>query len=121
LRRTAGDAALRSRIVDTHNRKLSERQLRLWQVLLDIPQDSVSTWLAQPGGAASYRRTARAPAEVHHTSTYCISAEGHVLPALTWFDDADRDPEPVLQSAETWDGVKATLRAWVKQAARPAP
>jgi hypothetical protein len=44
---------------------------------------------------------------------------GHVLTALAWFDDAEQDADPVLRSNETWGDVKATLRSWVKDAARP--
>jgi hypothetical protein len=44
---------------------------------------------------------------------------GHVLSALTRFDDADRDAGPVLRSRDAWEDVKATLRAWVSDAARP--
>lgn len=50
---------------------------------------------------------------------FAVSDIGHVLTALTWFDDADKDAEPVLRSRDTWSEVKATLRAWVKDAARP--
>jgi len=42
---------------------------------------------------------------------------GHVLVALTWFDDAERDPEPVLATKDDWEQVKVTLRARVKELA----
>lgn len=48
---------------------------------------------------------------------FAVRDIGHVLAALTWFDDADRDAEPVLESRDDWDDVKAGLRAWVKQLA----
>lgn len=48
-------------------------------------------------------------------SKFSIRDVGHVLAALAWFDDADRDPEPVLAAKESWDEVKATVRAWVKR------
>lgn len=48
LRRAAGDAALRERIVSTKGRRLSPRQLRLWQVLLDLPEEEVTAWLRDP-------------------------------------------------------------------------
>lgn len=50
---------------------------------------------------------------------FTVADIGHVLTALTWFDDADADAEPVLRSGDTWEDVKTTLRAWVKDAARP--
>jgi len=58
LRRTAGDEALRARIVATHGRRLSPRQLRLWQVLLDLPHTQVTDWLADPARAIWDRRSA---------------------------------------------------------------
>ena len=58
LRRTAGDAALRERIVATRGRRLSPRQLRLWQVLLDLPEGDVTGWLADPARAVWDRRSA---------------------------------------------------------------
>lgn len=38
----------------------------------------------------------------------------HVMTALTYFDDAERDTEPILESSEDWAGVKATVRDWVR-------
>ena len=45
---------------------------------------------------------------------FSVSDVGHVIVALTWFDDADSDPEPILDARDTWDDVKATLRSWVR-------
>jgi hypothetical protein len=39
---------------------------------------------------------------------------GHVLTALTYFEDAERDPEPILEAREDWAQVKETLRGWVR-------
>jgi len=50
---------------------------------------------------------------------FSVSDVGHVLVSLTWFDDADKDPEPVLAAREEWSDVKDTLRAWVRDLARP--
>lgn len=58
LRRTAGDAAIRVRILATRGRRLSPRQIRLWQLLLDLPQDLVDTWLADPNRSVWDRRSA---------------------------------------------------------------
>ncbi len=47
---------------------------------------------------------------------------GHVLVALTYFEDADRAPEPILDARESWEQVKETLRTWVQDyAGRPGP
>jgi len=48
LRRTAGDGALRDRILASQGRRLEPRQLRLWQLLLDLPEAEVSRWLRDP-------------------------------------------------------------------------
>jgi hypothetical protein len=48
LRSATGDASLRDYVIRTRGRLLSPRQLRLWQVLLDLPQESVDQWLAAP-------------------------------------------------------------------------
>jgi hypothetical protein len=57
LRRTAGDEALRARIVATRGRRLSPRQLRLWQLLLDLPEAEVTVWLAEPARMVWDRRS----------------------------------------------------------------
>lgn len=45
LRRELGDVALRDYLSRTSGRLLSPRQLRLWQVLLDLPEETVTRWL----------------------------------------------------------------------------
>ena len=45
---------------------------------------------------------------------YATDDIGHVLAALVYFDDADREPDPVLLSAPDWDDVKGRFRVWVK-------
>jgi hypothetical protein len=46
LRRTAGDAVVREVVVRTRGRSLSPEQLRLWQLLLALPDGDVRAWLA---------------------------------------------------------------------------
>jgi hypothetical protein len=58
LRRTAGDDVLRARILATRGRRLAPRQLRLWQVLLDLPEADVTAGLADPSRAVWDRRSA---------------------------------------------------------------
>jgi len=38
---------------------------------------------------------------------------GHVLVALAYFDDADRERTPLLLQRQSWPDVKATIRGWV--------
>ncbi len=45
LRREVGDSSLRDYLSRTHGRLLTPRQLRLWQVLLDLPEDAVTVWI----------------------------------------------------------------------------
>ncbi|MEX0670315.1 MAG: hypothetical protein WD060_07660 [Pirellulales bacterium] len=48
LRREWGDAAIRDHIIRHCGRSLSSEQLRLWQVLVGLPDDAVVEWLASP-------------------------------------------------------------------------
>jgi hypothetical protein len=43
---------------------------------------------------------------------------GHVLVALAYFDDADRERTPMLLQRQSWPGVKATILGWVQGATR---
>ena len=45
---------------------------------------------------------------------FSIRDIGHVLMALTWFEDAEADPTPILGSADDWESVKAEVVSWVK-------
>lgn len=45
LRRRAGDAAVRDWIRRHHGRTLSRRQLRFWQLILELPSEEVDAWL----------------------------------------------------------------------------
>jgi len=48
LRKRLGDAALRAWILERDGRGLSNRQLRFWELILDLPHRQVNAWLAQP-------------------------------------------------------------------------
>ena len=48
LRAAAGEVAIRDWIVATRGRRLSRPQIRFWQLLLDLPEDLVRTWLDLP-------------------------------------------------------------------------
>lgn len=45
LRREVGEAAIRDYLDRTRGRLLSPRQLRLWQVLLGLPEETVTAWI----------------------------------------------------------------------------
>lgn len=49
LRTEVGDEALRHLITDTEGRDLSPRQLRFWELILDLPTDQVDRWLDESG------------------------------------------------------------------------
>jgi hypothetical protein len=44
---------------------------------------------------------------------YGVADVGHVLVALAYFDDADRERTPMLLRRQSWPNVKATIRGWV--------
>jgi hypothetical protein len=46
LRAQCGDSGLRDWLVGRQGGGLQPRQLRFWEVLLDIPHEQVSAWLA---------------------------------------------------------------------------
>lgn len=48
---------------------------------------------------------------------YGLRDMGHVLVALTYFDEADREPMPAMLWNDDWTTVKETIRAWVKELA----
>jgi hypothetical protein len=49
---------------------------------------------------------------------YGVRDVGHVLVALAYFDDADRERTPMLLQRQPWPDVKAVIRRWVTGAAR---
>ena len=58
IRRQAGDAALREVLERTRARSLSRAQISFWQLLLDLPEEQASVWLADPARVIWDRRTA---------------------------------------------------------------
>ncbi|MFP3941372.1 MAG: DUF6922 domain-containing protein [Thermoanaerobaculia bacterium] len=58
LRRRVGDAALRAWIREHRGRGLSRRQLRFWQLVLDLPEEEVDAWLEPRRGDPWERRWA---------------------------------------------------------------
>lgn len=49
---------------------------------------------------------------------YGVEDVGHVLVALAWFDDADRERTPTLLQRQSWPAVKSAIRAWLAGATR---
>ena len=47
LRETVGDSRIRDVIQKTKGRRLSPRQLRFWELILELPSDEVDNWLAE--------------------------------------------------------------------------
>ena len=58
LRERLGDAALRAWILAHDGRGLSPRQLRFWQLVLDLPAAKVDAWVAERRQHVWERRTA---------------------------------------------------------------
>lgn len=48
LRSTMRDFRLRSWIIERSGRGLSKRQLRYWELILDLPHATVNRWMAAP-------------------------------------------------------------------------
>ena len=48
LRRRVPDAELRAWIMNRRGRGLSNRQLRFWELILELPHRQVNAWLAEP-------------------------------------------------------------------------
>lgn len=46
---------------------------------------------------------------------YSVRDVGHVLAGLAYFDDAERDRDPVLQAREDWASVQRKIRGWVRE------
>jgi hypothetical protein len=59
LRAEAGDARLRDLIRATRGRDLDPRQLRFWQIVLDLPDREVDAWLADPARRVWEERVSR--------------------------------------------------------------
>lgn len=49
---------------------------------------------------------------------YSVGDIGHLLYALTYFDDADRERTPFMVAKWTWPRVKDAIRRWVIEVAR---
>lgn len=49
---------------------------------------------------------------------YRIQDHGHVLFALTYFDDAEREPMPRVLKSPPWPEIKNAIRGWVAELAR---
>ena len=51
LRETLGDARIRQWILDHHGRVLDRKQLRFWELVLDLPNGQVARWIANRSDA----------------------------------------------------------------------
>ncbi len=59
LRSEAGDSWLRDLLWRTRGRDLDARQLRYWQIVLDLPEAEVDAWLADPARRVWEERLSR--------------------------------------------------------------
>jgi hypothetical protein len=59
LRQHWGDSALRNYILNRQGKGLTPRQMRYWQLILDLPADQVDRWIAQFRISVWGRRTAK--------------------------------------------------------------
>jgi hypothetical protein len=49
---------------------------------------------------------------------YGVEDVGHVLVALAYFDDADRERTPMLLKRQSWPAIKTAIRGWLTRATR---
>jgi hypothetical protein len=49
---------------------------------------------------------------------YGVEDVGHLLVALAYFDDADRERTPMLLQRHSWPAVRSTIRNWLTAVAR---
>jgi hypothetical protein len=49
---------------------------------------------------------------------YGVEDVGHVLVALAYFDDADRERTPTLVQRQSWPAMKDAIRGWLRGATR---
>ena len=59
LRRRVGYEGIARSIRGRRGRGLSRRQLRYWELMLDLPRREVNAWLRLPGRQIWYQRAAR--------------------------------------------------------------
>jgi hypothetical protein len=64
-----------------------------------------------------------APVKLHHealgrSQRYGVADVGHVLVALAYFDDADRERTPILLLRQSWPAMKNTIQGWLTGATR---
>ena len=57
LRATLGDRTIEKRLRQSRGRGVARRGLHLWQVLLDLPESLVGSWLSAPERRVWDRRT----------------------------------------------------------------
>jgi hypothetical protein len=50
---------------------------------------------------------------------FAVRDAGHVVVALSYFDDADRERMPTMLRPWRWPAIKATIRSWVARVAKP--
>jgi hypothetical protein len=62
LRSTIPAASLRRWILRARGRGLSPQQMRYWQLVLDLPDDEVESWLSDPARRIWHGRTRRGDA-----------------------------------------------------------
>ena len=53
-----------------------------------------------------------------YSEEYGLEDCGHLLVALSYFDDADRERMPTMLERWTWPSVKRAIGGWVREAAR---
>lgn len=51
---------------------------------------------------------------IGHRRKFSVADPGHLLFALAYFDDAEKDPMPPMLWPVGWPEIKKAIRAWVR-------
>lgn len=110
LRRQVGDDVLRAWIVGRRGRELSPKQIRFWELVLDLEPEDVAGWLRARQDSVWDRRASRSLQPL--VLKYVVEDVGHLLYSLVYFDEADTQPTPELIWDMEWEQVKDAIRSW---------
>jgi hypothetical protein len=56
LRSTLGDAMIKQWIIDHRGKNLSLRQLRFWELILELPAKKVNSWISEKKNSSWHQR-----------------------------------------------------------------
>jgi hypothetical protein len=131
LRSRVGDQAIRDVMERTEARGLSPQRIRFWQLVLG-PARRADAWVRRARESTWARRARRLLRPLREVDVFALGRRlglgdmlrfyrkkygvqdvGHVLVALAYFDDADRERTPMLLERQSWPAMKDSIRGWL--------